>query len=84
MHLQELNQELNQERCREEFLKQYYFAEEKERVIIVELKDGQIRKRKFNINLVKKENPRETYEFYKEQPSVTLNEDALTNLLTYY
>lgn len=65
-----------------EFLKQYYFAEEKERVIIVELKDGQIRKRKFNISLVKKDNPRETYEFYKEQPSVTLNEDALTNLLT--
>ena len=64
-----------------DFLKQYYLAEEKDKVIIVELQKGKIRKRKYNIAIVKKDNPRETYELYNEQPAVTLNEDALGELL---
>ena len=36
-----------------EFLKDYYLSEEKDQVIIVELKEGKIRKRKFILNLIK-------------------------------
>jgi hypothetical protein len=66
-----------------EFLKQYYLTEEKYKVIIVELlKDGKIRKRKYNISTVKSDNPRETYELHNEQPAILLNEDALSILLS--
>ena len=65
-----------------DFLKNYYFTEEKERVIIVETKDGKVLKRKYNLNIVKSKNPRETYEFFKNKPAITLNEDALFNLLS--
>ena len=66
-----------------EFLKQYYLTEEKDKVIIVELlKDGKIRKRKYNISTVKSDNPRETYELHNEQPAILLNEDALSILLS--
>ena len=65
-----------------DFLKDYYFTEEKERVIIVETKDGKISKRKFNLNIVKSENPLETYEFFRDKPAVTLNEDAIFQLLS--
>ena len=64
-----------------DFLKDYYLAEEKDKVIIVEIKDGKIRKRKYHISMVKSDNPRETYELHNEKPAVTLNEDALSTLL---
>ena len=58
-----------------------FVLEEKEKVVIVELKEGKIRKRKYNINLVKKDNPQETYEILNELPAIVLNEDALSSLL---
>lgn len=63
------------------FLKDYYFTEEKDQVIIVETKGNKIIKRKFNLDIVKSKNPRETYEFLRNKPIVSLNEDALNSLL---
>lgn len=64
------------------FIKDYYFQEEKEKVIIVTVKDGKLSQRKIDIQALKQGTSKEVYEFIKEQPSVILNEDALDNLLT--
>lgn len=65
-----------------EFIKDYYFQEEKEKVIIVSIKEGKVSQRKIDIQALKKGTSKEVYEFIKEQPSIILNEDALDNLLT--
>ncbi len=65
----------------EEFIKEYYLSEEKDYIILVEIKNNKLIKRKINVQkLVKNEN-QETYERQKGEPTVTLNCDALEELL---
>lgn len=65
----------------EEFIKEYYLSEEKEYIILVEIKDNKLIKRKINIQKLVKKESQETYERQKGEPTVTLNCDALEELL---
>ena len=64
-----------------DFLKDYYLTEEKDYIILVELTDNKIIKRKINVSkLTKKENS-EIYERKNNEPVITLNNDALDDIL---
>lgn len=65
----------------EEFIKEYYLSEEKDYIILVEIKDNKLIKRKINIQKLVKKESQETYERQKGEPTVTLNCDALEELL---
>lgn len=65
-----------------DFLKDYYLTEEKDYIILVELTDKKIIKRKINVaKLTKKENS-EIYERKNNEPVITLNNDALDDILS--
>lgn len=65
-----------------EFVKSYFYEEEKELVIIVDTSTPQIRKSKLNISAFKSQNFEETYRMLQSQPSVVLNEPLVTQLLS--
>ena len=64
-----------------DFIKEYYLSEEKEFLIFVEIKDKKIIRRKINLSQLVKNQDKETYERQKDMPTVTLNCDALDNLI---
>ncbi|MBQ4030304.1 MAG: AAA family ATPase [Bacilli bacterium] len=64
-----------------EFIRNYYFVEEQDNIIIVEIKDGAIRKRKISIPAVRDLVAKEVYERQLGEPSVVLNETAFRELL---
>lgn len=64
-----------------EFIKDYYFEEERENILLIEIKEGKLYKRKINLSkLVQNENT-ELYERQKDTPVISLNCDALETLL---
>lgn len=63
------------------FLKEYYFNEERDYVLVVEVKNDKLYKRKVDINILKSENFIETYERQKGKASIILNQDVLNKLL---
>lgn len=64
-----------------DFIKEFYLTEEKDFIIIVEVKDGRLFKRKINIQKLVKNESSATYERQKDEPTVTLNCDALEEIL---
>lgn len=64
-----------------EFIKEFYLEEEKDYILTIEVKDGKLIKRKVNLKEFIKVDERETYERQKDTPAVTLNCDALDNLI---
>ena len=64
-----------------DFVKDFYLEEEKDFLLFVEVKDKKIVKRKINLSQLIKIQEKETYERQKDLPVVTLNCDAVDNLL---
>ena len=64
-----------------DFIRNYYFEEEKDNIIIVEEKDGSIHKRKITIPAIRDMVGKEVYERQLGEPSVVLNETAFRELL---
>lgn len=64
-----------------EFIKDFYLEEEKDYLIFIEIKDKKMIKRKINLSQLVQVQEKETYERQKDLPTVTLNCDALDNLL---
>ncbi len=64
-----------------EFIKDFYLEEEKDYLIFIEIKDKKMIKRKINLSQLIKIQEKETYERQKDLPTVTLNCDAVDNLL---
>ena len=65
----------------EEFITDFYYEEEKDFILTIEVKDGQLIKRKVNLTAFCRLEGKATYERQKDEPSVTLNCDALEELL---
>lgn len=64
-----------------EFVKTYFFEEEKDKAIVVDTSQNRIRKVTIDINMFRKQNIEETYQISQSQPSVILNESSITRLL---
>lgn len=64
-----------------EFIKEFYLAEEKDYILTIEVKNGRLIKRKVNLREFIKSEGKETYERQKDAPAVTLNCDALEELI---
>jgi ribosomal protein S8 len=64
-----------------EFIRDFYFAEEQDYILTIEVKDGQLIKRKVNYKEFIQPEGKEIYERQKDMPAVTLNCDALDNLI---
>lgn len=64
-----------------EFIKEYYLSEEKDYILMIEVKNNQLFKRKINLAEFIKSDEKETYERQKGMPAVTLNCDALDTLI---
>lgn len=64
-----------------EFLCDFYLAEESDYILTIEVKDGKLIKRKVNYKEFIKSEEKEVYERQKDMPSVTLNCDALDELM---
>lgn len=64
-----------------EFVKTYFFEEEKDKAIVVDTRQNKIRRITFDINMFRKSNIEETYQMSQSQPSVILNESSVTRLL---
>ena len=67
-----------------EFIKEFYLSEEQDYILTIEVKDGKLIKRKVNYKDFIKSSNKETYERNKDVPSVTLNCDALDELMNCY
>lgn len=63
------------------FITDFYLAEESDYILTVEVKDGKLIKRKINHKQFVKVENQETYERQKGEPAVTLNCDALEELI---
>lgn len=64
-----------------EFITDFYLAEEKDYILTIEVKNGELIKRKVNLTKFCRLEGEATYERQKNEPSVTLNCDALEELL---
>lgn len=64
------------------FLKEYFLAEEKEKVQIVTTRGGQIKKFKVDVKLFEEADIVESFEVEQGKPSVNLNESAIEDLLS--
>ncbi len=64
-----------------EFIIDYYLSEESDYILTIEVKDGKLIKRKVNYKEFIKSTSKETYERNKDMPTVTLNCDALDELM---
>lgn len=64
-----------------DFIKEFYLEEEKDYILTIEIKDGKLIKRKVNYKEFVKVDEREIYERQKDAPAVTLNCDALDQLM---
>ena len=64
------------------FVKEYHFTEEKEQIIIINVKDNQLIKRKINTKALKQASTKEVYEFINNEPTILLNEERLDSLLS--
>ena len=64
-----------------EFITEFYFAEEQDYILTIEIKNGRLIKRKVNLKEFCRIEGKETYERQKGDPAVTLNCDALEELL---
>lgn len=64
-----------------EFIKEFYLAEEKDYILTIEIKNGKLIKRKVNLKEFVRSEGKETYERQKDLPAVTLNCDALDELI---
>ena len=64
-----------------EFITDFYLTEEKDFILTIEVKKGQLIKRKVNLTKFCRLEGEATYERQKEEPAVTLNCDALEELL---
>lgn len=64
-----------------DFITEFYLAEESDYILTVEVKDGKVIKRKVNYKQFTKVEGKETYERQKDEPAVTLNIDALEELI---
>ena len=64
-----------------EFIADYHFEVEKDYLLTIEIKDGKLIKRKVNYSEFVKSDVREIYERQKDMPTVTLNCDALDQLM---
>ncbi len=65
----------------ESFLLEYYSSEEKENLIVIEIKDGKINKKTMNISLLKKENLVHSLQMAENGPCIFLNEPLVNRLL---
>lgn len=65
-----------------DFVKEYYLAEAKDYFYYIEITPKEIIKRKLDMHILTSLNPRETYESKNKEPAVTLNNDALSLLLS--
>ena len=63
------------------FVKEYFFTEEENFIILVEKREDENIKRKINISNLVKTNKREEYKIQEEKPAVILNDDSLNMLL---
>ena len=64
-----------------EFITDFYFTEEQDYILTIEIKNGRLIKRKINLKEFCRIEGKETYERQKDEPAVTLNCDALEELL---
>ncbi len=64
-----------------DFIRNYYFTEEQDNIIIIEINDGKIRKRKITIPAIRDLVGKEVFERQLGEPSVVLNETAFRELL---
>lgn len=64
-----------------DLIREYYLLEEKDYLILIEIKGKNIIRRKINVSQLVKNEGQEVYERQKELPAVTLNCDALDDLL---
>lgn len=62
-----------------DFLKEYYFGEEKDNIILIDILDNKINKKKINLNSLRKNDTKEIYENGEE--AVYINSNTLDNLL---
>lgn len=65
-----------------DFVKEYFLSEAKDYFYYVEITPTDIIKRKLALRILTSLNPRETYESLNKEPSVVLNDDALSILLS--
>lgn len=64
-----------------EFLTDFYLTEESDYILTIEVKENKLIKRKVNYKEFVKSSTKETYERHKDMPTVTLNCDALDELM---
>ena len=64
------------------FLVDYFFCEEQDYFLYLQIKDNKIISHKLNTKILSSENSKETYLKFQDQPSLILNEDALAKLLS--
>lgn len=64
-----------------DFVKSYFFEEEKEKALVIDTSNPEIKKFYVDINMFRSPNLEETYRLEESQPSVILNENTLTHLL---
>ncbi len=65
----------------QEFVKSYFFEEEKDKAIVIDTSGKEIRKIFINLDTFRCTNIEETYRLAESEPSVVLNDNALTHLL---
>lgn len=70
------------ERPDEEFIREYYFQEKKEDMILVVITETGLRKKRLSIKDILTKTTVEIYEKLKNTPAVTLNLDSLEELLS--
>lgn len=64
-----------------DFIRDFYLAEEQDYILTIEVKGNGLIKRKINFKEFVQPQGKETYERQKDTPAVTLNCDALDNLI---
>lgn len=65
-----------------EFLKEYFLTEERDKILIISVAKGQMKKVKVEASLFEGANIQETYEIEQGKPCVTLNSEAINELLS--
>lgn len=64
-----------------DFLLNYYFEEEKEKIIIVNTNEDKIKKREINKHLLTSSNLVHSFEIVGDEPIISLNNDSLAEIL---
>ncbi len=64
-----------------DFIREFFYEEEKTNLVLIQIKDGKILKRDIPIEMLTESKTREIYQKVRDNTIVTLNKDSVDNLL---